>query len=367
MGEKQVKVLHIDTEYCWRGGQQQAAYLLQGMIEKKYKTAMLCQPNSALHRFCANNDLPHFSLKIKGEYDIVAGYKIAQVCKIYRFNILHLHSAHAVSVGIWAKLFSPKLKLIAMRRVDFHISKNCLSYLKYSANIIDKIICISERIKQVLIEDGIPEKKLTVIHSGIDLKKYSNVIPVNLYEKYNIPKDNIVVGTVAALVGHKDYPTLLHAAKKVIDTNSNVTFIALGSGKDERKIKKLAEDLRLKEKFIFAGFQENIGGFLKSFDIFVLSSKLEGLGTSILDAMAVGIPVIATEAGGIPEIIRNGKNGLLIPIQNPKDLAEAVILLANDKNRREQLVKAGKESVKKFDIHKTIQQNIELYNSLCSK
>lgn len=360
----QLKVLHIDTEKGWRGGQQQAAYLFQEMIERKYETALLCQPGSALHKFCINNKLPHFPLKMKGEYDIIAGYNIAQICKIHQFNILHLHSAHAVSVGIWAKLFFKKLKLIAMRRVDFHISKNYLSYLKYSSHLIDKIICISERIEQVLTEDGIPAEKLVVIHSGIDLKKFNKTMPVNLYKKYNIPQNNIIVGTIAALVGHKDYPTFLYAAKQVIESNPNITFIALGSGKDERKIKNLAEELNLRERFIFAGFQENAGSFLKGFDIFVLSSKLEGLGTSILDAMALGIPVIATEAGGIPEIIKNGKNGLLVPPQNPRDLAEAIVVLANDKNRREQLGNAGKETVKRFDICETIQRTIKLYNHL---
>ena len=119
-----MKILHIDTEKGWRGGQQQAAYLLQILHEKGYGTALICQPASAFEIFCKDKKLPHYSIKMKGEFDFIAAYRIARLCKKNHFDILHLHSAHALAIGLWSKFFYSKPKLICVRRVDFHINKN---------------------------------------------------------------------------------------------------------------------------------------------------------------------------------------------------------------------------------------------------
>ncbi len=365
METKSLKILHIDTAKEWRGGQQQAVYLHRSLIEQGYSSDLACQPGSRYESYCIENQVPYFAVKMRGEYDFVSGWKIAGYCRKNRIHIIHAHSAHALAIGLWAKMFYSDIKLIAARRVDFSIRKNIFSVLKYNNSYLDKIICVSDNIKSVLVADGLPAHKITTVHSGIDQHKFDNIqVPDDFLQEWKIPDGNIIIGTVAAIVGHKDYPTLLKAARIVADSNPNVTFIALGGGTDEEKVKSEAKELGLGGKFIFAGFQKEVGLFLKSFDIFVLASKLEGLGTSILDAQSVGLPVIATKTGGIPEAVYDGVNGLLVPPQNPARLAEAILNLIDDEEKRKELGREALTTVENFDIRKTVEKTIMVYESL---
>lgn len=365
MSKKNIRVLHIDSEFGWRGGQQQVVYLLEQMQKLSYVTALIAQPKSEINAYCLKKNILCFSLRMKGEIDIFAGFRIARLVKRNQFNILHLHSAHALATGLWAKLFYKKVKLIGTRRVDFHIKNNPLSRIKYSNLLLNKIVCISGQVENVLRMDGVPARLLKTIHSGVDIHKFDNIVPPkNFKSKLGIPEHHLFIGTVAAMADHKDYPNLLKAARIVLNNNDNITFCSVGSGPEENRVRALAKKFQIEDRFIFAGFRKNVGNFLKSFDIFVLSSYLEGLGTSILDAQAVGLPVVACKTGGIPEIIDNDLNGLLVPPKNSEALAQAILYLVRNDSKRKELGENSKKSVQQFSIEKTVQRYLELYDEL---
>ncbi|GAB6094747.1 glycosyltransferase [Desulfatiferula olefinivorans] len=365
MGDNDFSVLHVDTEKNWRGGQQQAAYLFERMHAVGMNTAMVCKKGSSFETYCNKHNLPCHAIPMYGEFDITAGYKIAALCREKGFRILHLHSSHALALGLWAKLFNRSLRLVAVRRVDFHIKKNFLSRFKYSTALLDVIVCISEGIKKVLLEDGLPEEKLVTIHSGVDITKFQFApLSGNIKKEMGIPDDHRVVGTIAALSNHKDYPNLLHAARRLVDRNDHVTFCALGTGPEENSIHRLADDLKLGSRFIFAGFRNNVGDFLNIFDVFVLASYEEGLGTSILDAQAVGLPVVACRSGGIPEVVADGINGILVPPRDPDALAAAIETLLNDPDKRALFGRRAKQDVEAFSIDHTVEKNLLLYKRL---
>jgi glycosyltransferase involved in cell wall biosynthesis len=267
-----MKIVHIDTEMEWRGGQQQVAYLHEHLHKMQIKTLLICQPKSQFENYCKNSNLPYIALKMMGELDVVAAFKIARLCRTMGYKVLQLHSAHALSIGLLAKLFFRELKLVAVRRVDFHIRKNVLSNIKYRNSLLNKIICISNGVKKVLIEDGISEDKLITIYSGIDLNKFEETnLQKGFKKQLGIPEKNILIGTIAAIVGHKDYPNLIKAAKIVLEKNRNVTFCAYGTGNLEQKMKSLVKALNIESSFIFAGFRKDVGDFLRNCD---LSSSL---------------------------------------------------------------------------------------------
>ncbi|MEN8243862.1 MAG: glycosyltransferase family 4 protein, partial [Thermodesulfobacteriota bacterium] len=230
---------------------------------------------------------------------------------------------------------------------------------------LDRIVCISDQIRKVLLADGIPARKLQTIHSGVNVRRFDGVSPPDDFrKKLGIPDDHILVGTMAAMADHKDYPNLLHAAEMVCRRTENISFCAVGRGPEEARIHKLAESLNLGERFIFTGFRKDVGNFLKSYDIFVHASYLEGLGTSILDAQSVGLPVIATRTGGIPEIVDHDTTGILVPPRDSRSLAEAICELADDAPRRRRLGEAARHAVEEFSIEKTVDRNIEMYKDL---
>ena len=360
-----MKVLHIDSEKTWRGGQQQAIYLYEGMLNRGYNCSFLCLPQSPLHNYLRNNNLPYHTLSFKGELDLYAGFALAILCRKNSYDILHLHSSHSLSWGLMAKLFYPSLKLIATRRVNIPIGKNPFSEFKYKTKAVNKIVAISENIRKVMLTCGVPSENITVIHSGIDLHKFESAqVPENFRTKWNIPKKSIIVGTVAAFTGEKDYPSFLQAASFAIQENPQLFFMAVGSGDLLPEMQKMAMELGLEEHIAFTSFQKEVGQFLKAFDIFVLASYLEGLGTSVLEAMSVGLPVIGTKAGGISEMISNEENGLLVPPKNPVELSQAILKLASEPCLRQKYGINALETVNQFDKELMVDKNLELYKTI---
>lgn len=358
-------VLHIDTERTWRGGQQQAAWLIEGLLARGWPTALACPGASVLaERGHARGWAVH-ALAMRGELDIAAGGRIARIARTGGFPILHAHSSHALALGLWARLFDRRLRLVASRRVDFPVGGNFLSRLKYSTGVLDRIVCISAAIRDQLAADGVPPAKLVVIPSGVDTRRFAGVRPPPGFRRsLGIPNGHLVIGTVAALADHKDYPNLLRAARLVLDRAPDTTFVAVGDGPLHAQVAALARELGLGRRFLLMGFREDVGSFLKSFDLFVLASKTEGMGTSILDAQALGLPVVACRAGGIPEIVADRETGLLVPTGDPAALAAALLEAIGDPELRAALGAKARKAAAAHDVGRTVAAHEQLYRSL---
>ncbi len=360
------RVIHIDTAKSWRGGQQQAAYLHQGLIRRGWDSLMVCPPESGMESWCRDNNLSFMTLPLKCEADLFSAIRMAGcICK-GKHVILHAHNAHALTIALMADFLSGgKTRVVASRRVNFSLKAKRVAQWKYRTSRLSRIVCISHEIYRVMRSHGIPEEKLTVIPSGIDVHKFdqSQRTP-EFRNEFGIPEDHRIVCTVAALTGDKDYPTFLQAAKKVIQEYPAVTFIAVGDGKKAGEIRAMAEDKVLKSHIIFTGFRSDVGPFVKNSDIFVMASKKEGLGTSILDAESAGLPIIGTDAGGIPEAVRHGENGLIVPRQNPEALAQGILTLLKDEELRKEYGRKSLEVVRNFHINKTVDKHVILYEEI---
>jgi glycosyltransferase involved in cell wall biosynthesis len=360
-----INVLHIDTEFGWRGGQQQAIYLLEGMQRRGWPTALVCQPDSDLWRYCRDHGLSCHGVRMRGELDLYAAHRIARLCRAAGVQVIHAHAAHAHAVALWAKLFHRHLKFVSTRRVDFSIRNSVFSRLKYTHSCVDRVVCISELVRRVLIADGVPANRLTTIYSGVDTAKFADLPrTAELKSELGIPEDHLLVGTVAAVVGHKDYPNLLRAARRVVDRHPKVSFCAVGDGDLWQRAQRLHAEFGLGRRFVFTGYRRDVGRFLKGFDLFVLASREEGLGTSLLDAQALGLPLAATRAGGIPEVIAHRRNGLLVPARDAGALADALLELAGDADLRRRLGERARQDVARFSVDATVDAYLDLYRSL---
>jgi glycosyltransferase involved in cell wall biosynthesis len=355
-------IIHIDTETDWRGGQQQAVYLIEGLIRAEENCVLICRKNSKLAEYAQNNNIPYKILPLKFEGDIFSAFAIARFAKKNQAKLIHCHNSHALSIGLLSRLFV-NVPLVGSRRVDFDIRDNYLSKLKYSSSKLDALICISNNIRRVVAKGGVPENKLRVIRSAIDLSRVNSADRKHIV-KNSLPPHSLLIGTVAAMTGHKDYPNLIKAASLVLKTHPEVLFIAVGDGKLHSEIRHLINNQKIADRFILTGYQENVYDYIKAFDIFVLASKLEGLGTSVLDALNCGKACVCTDAGGIPEMIKNRQNGLLVPKKDSYSLAQALKILIEDADLRHNLSLNAVESVKEFDISVNVAKHLELYNEL---
>ncbi|MFW5757407.1 MAG: glycosyltransferase [Bacteroidota bacterium] len=363
------KILFISSPLTWRGGEQQLAYLLEILTENNVAFGVVCPVKSAFHRLCTQKGYQVHSFVFRGIFNLVVGLFVYRICKRYRYSLLHANDSHAHMAAVWSSVLGCKAPVVLHRRVDFPVKNTFFSRKKYNWPAIAAIICISEEVKRVL-EPAVYNKKIIhVINSGIDLKRFEQGIStsVDLRKLYNIPAHKKIVGIVAALAAHKDHKTFVETAELVLTKRDDVVFIAIGEGKTRNKTETLIKQKELTGKVIIAGFMHNIPAILPQLDCFLLTSQTEGMGTSLLDAFAAGIPVVATNAGGIPEIIIHQKTGLLAPVKDAKTLSENVSLLLDDQNMRKYLVSQAKKHLQRFTYQEMGIKTIRIYQMLLEK
>jgi glycosyltransferase involved in cell wall biosynthesis len=201
----------------------------------------------------------------------------------------------------------PRPKTIASRRVDFHLQSHAFSQWKYRQ--VDGFIAASHAIKQILVSDGIPAGRIEVVHDGIDVEKIQHRPVIDVHAEYWLPHGVPVVVNVGALVGHKGQKYLIEAMPLVLREVPDAHLIIFGEGDLRAPLEKQIKQLALAKRVLLPGFREDVMSLMKSADLFVMSSVTEGLGSAVLDAMAMGHAVVGTRAGGIPEAVVPDETG----------------------------------------------------------
>ena len=179
----------------------------------------------------------------------------------------------------------------------------------------------------------------------------------------NIPQNAFVIGAIGALAQCKDFPTLIRAFSHLV-TDNQCYLLIVGEGDERFTLQQLTKEFDIADKIIFCGFQSDIGKYLAAMDLFALSSKSEGLGTSILDAMFFSLPVVATDVGGIPEIVEHGKSGLLSPVGDYRTMASNLSSLIISKKMRQVFGNHSKILAEKFSIQNTIEKTLAIYKKV---
>jgi len=256
--------------------------------------------------------------------------------------------------------------LVASRRVDFHLKGNSFSRWKYRQ--VDCFIAASEAIRRMLVADGIPDDRTVTVHEGIDIEHVLAAPAVNVHEAFFLPHGAPVVGNVAALVPHKGQRYLIEAAHQVVQQIPDARFVILGEGDLREHLEKLVHEHLLQKHVLLPGFRTDVLGCIKGFDLFAMSSVTEGLGTSLLDAMACARPIVATTAGGIPEIVEDEVNGLLVPPRDQTALANAIVRALNDAGLRQRMAEAGLARVhERFTVEKMVAETASVYGRVAGR
>lgn len=254
-------------------------------------------------------------------------------------------------------------RLVASRRVAFHLKGHAFSRWKYHQ--VHCFIAASNAIRQMLIGDGIDPKRIVTVYEGIDLHRVQAEPAANIHAELWLPTHAPVVGAVAALTQEKGHRYLIEAAGLVLRDVPDARFVILGEGELRASLERQIKDLHLEKHVFLPGFRADILSFIKSFDVFVMSSLFEGLGTSLLDAMALSKPTVASDTGGIPEVVSHGETGLLVPPRDAKALALAISTLLKDPDRRERMGRAGLDRVRRlFSADEMVEKTLEVYRTL---
>ena len=359
--------LHVDTARTWRGGQNQVLLTVNGLRALGHRAALVAHPDGELRRR-ASEGLELIPLAPRTEVDFTAGWRFARVLKRLGPDVIHAHDPHgvamasiALSLGGWSNGGGPSL--VASRRVDFHLKGNSFSRWKYRQ--VDCYIAASEAIRQILLSDGVPPERVVTVHEGIDVDHVAAAPRVNVHEAFWLPHDAPVVGNVAALVAHKGQRYLIEAAHLVVQRIPDVRFIILGEGDLREHLAHLVKEHALEKHVLMPGFRTDVLGCIKGFDLFVMSSVTEGLGTSLLDAMACERAIVATRAGGIPEIVDDGITGLLVAPRDQRALADAIVRALQDPDLRRRMAAAGYARVReRFTVDRMVAETAAVYQTL---
>jgi glycosyltransferase involved in cell wall biosynthesis len=327
-----MRVLHVSGQYTWRGGEQQIAYLIHYLSELGCENILYCPDNAALR---SKVSIAKQFTFVRGLlFQVKAAYTLAKVCKQENPDIIHLHDADAHLIGVLsATLFGNRSTMVMSRRVDFVIKKRWTTRFKYQHKSIKAIICVSEAIARI-VKESLPEKKVSIVYDGVLTDRFLQGFQI-LKKTYHLPEDIKLIGNIAALADHKDHFTFLRTATKLLKEDEKLHFFIIGA--DQGMGEKLLQWIRqhnLEDKITLTGFRTDIDKILPELDIFLFTSKQEGLGTSILDAFAARVPVVTTNAGGIPELIENGYTGFLCNVGDASGLSSKVRELLDSQELR---------------------------------
>jgi glycosyltransferase involved in cell wall biosynthesis len=357
-----MRILHIDTATEWRGGQNQIVLTAEGQIALGHEALILGNEKGQLADRAEAASVPVRRAPVgRGDLSWRTLGSILGTVRAFAPQVIHVHESHGLPGAILAaRRATPGPRLVASRRVDFPLGS--LSRLKYSR--MDTILAVSQAVRSVLTASGIAENKVVLVHEGV---KDRPPAPGGreILQALGVPLQARLVGNVAQLVDHKDHETLLRAARIVLAALPDCRFLICGDGPLRTGLESLSGQLGLGSRVIFAGFRSDLDALIPCFDIFCMSSHLEGLGTSLLDAMCFGRPIVATRAGGIPDIVRDGETGCLVPTRNPDALAQALIEAFQSPSRLEQWGQAGRATfLREFTSAAMVKATLAAYGRL---
>lgn len=355
-----MKILHLNNEKTWRGGERQTLLLAAGLRDRGVRSVIGCRPDGLLAAQARTAGVETLSIPANN-----FGAALALIRAAKDFDLIHCHTGRGHSLAAITAVAHGK-PFLATRRVDFLPRQN--SFNRYKFRRAERVACISRFIADQLADWGVPRDKLPIIPSAVpppDAKLLSPQHREAVRARLNIPPGVKLVGNIAALVGHKDHATLLRAAKVVCERRKDVRFVILGDGELREKTLALRHELGLDETVFMPGFVPRAEEYLPGFDVFAMSSCMEGLGSIVLDAFSAGTPVATTAGGGLPELVRDGETGLLVPVGDHTRLAEAIRQLLEDRSLAERCVAAGREFVQsQCSVERMATRYAELYRQV---
>jgi len=359
-----MKILFLTTHINTGGITSYLSSLAQGLIAEGHKIFLVSSGGDR------EKDLEglgiqviRLDIKTKSELSPKVYRAIGPICKVIRdekIDIIHAHTRVTQVLGVIVSRFCGKPYV-----------STCHGFFKprLSRKLFPcwgrQVIAISTQVQNHLINDlHVPAKTITVINNGIDLSEFTDI---NEEERILKRKElglysGPILGMIARLSDVKGQDILIHAMPEILRKVSSAKLLLVGQGKMEESWKSLVQGLGLEDEVIFLPVISKTAQILKALDLFVVPSRQEGFGLSAIEAMAMGLPVVASKVGGIPDIIEDGKTGFLVAAENSQELSRKIIEVLKDIAKAKRVALAGQSSVRKrFSLKEMTEKTLEVY------
>lgn len=361
-----MKVLHVELGRHLYGGARQVAYLLDGIGRFGGEHTLVCGHDSEIGSAVRSRSVRVERLPFRGDADLLFHRQLRRTIRAVNPDIVHVHSRRGDMLSLMAARAENRLR-VHSRRVD---NPPGWLDLRFKFPICHRIITISEGIRTVLRNAGVPASQLRCVLSAVDTERYRPATSSQpIRESLGIEPGTKVVAVVAQLIQRKGHHVLLDALPSVLQRQPKLQVLVFGKGPLEAPLKARVTAMGLNSVVRFEGFRTDMDKILPAMDAVVHPALMEGLGVSLLEAAASGVPIIASRAGGMPEIVLDGVNGMLVEPGDVMGLTEAMTrMLEGEELRRTQGVAARKHVLSKFAIPAMVEGNQRVYEelSVCS-
>jgi len=371
-------IFYTDTPIY--GGAERHMLLLADKLDKQaYSVHLVCANQKTLDNW-VKEWLEHghsvTRMKVAHKHDPRNLFQLKQIIKKEKPNLLHIHLWNPASCRYAFSAAGKSVPIVVTEHDPFPLSGIKNSLKKRYLNKTTHVIMVSDANKNLWLQlYPFLKEKISTVHNGIDLELFnSKIIHFSSQERLKIRKelfsaksDDFVILSVAALHKRKGIDVLINAFAKLFSERENVKLVIAGEGPEQKHLEKLISSLKIFNKIVLLGYQENIPALMKAADLFVLPSRKEAFGLVLTEAMAAQLPIIASCTGGIPEIIHNNKNGILVEPENPDKLAESIMFMIKNKAARDKLTYVAHHDVKTFDAEIMAQKTARIYSKALKK
>ena len=330
-----MKILELNFERSWRGGERQTVYNMQGFRYAEQTVELICRKNFPLEAEAKKE-----KFKIHAYHSII-GVIYFLIKKGKNYDVLHAQTSHILTYCVLTKPFH-KATIVFTKRVDF-VPRGFFTRLKYKYT--DHVVVISTAIKDLFNKFGVPQ--VSVISDIAVPKELNKIRTSSVFEIFHVPKNKKYIGTLAAYVPHKDPFNMVEAINRVSKERDDFVFLHFGKGPLISKVNDKIKEYNLGGVYKIMGFHENSEDFFSMLDGFVMSSEEEGLGSSVLDAFLYNVPVASTNAGGLKDLLKDDR-GEVCEIHSSEKLAICINAILDNSAKTQEMVRNAKTYVEQF-------------------
>ena len=348
-----MRILQINTEKGWRGGERQTLYNIRGFLEQGHHVALVCRQGEPLSEKCRGLPCEQFTVNT----DFHAFLKIAQIGRNY--DILHAQTSGSQLAAVLASLWNSK-PVVYSRRVDF-VPKGFLTKLKYDRT--KRVVAISEAIRKIMTQFGVRE---TEVISDIAFPFVPNRQRAEKLAEASISEGKRIIGTMAALVPHKDPLNMVRAISELAQRRDDFVFLHFGEGVMREEMVREIEKCNIGHCYKLMGFIPDAEDLFSILEVFAMSSREEGLGSSVLDAFLQRVPVASTSAGGLKELVEG--RGLLCDVEDSLGLALCIHEILGNSQLAEDLKVLGfKAASENYSIREITNKYLKVFEEVKSQ
>jgi glycosyltransferase involved in cell wall biosynthesis len=357
-------ILHIETGRHLYGGALQVLFLLRGLAEAGCRNSLACPSGSAIAS-AAGTCSQLYEVPVRGDLDAAFMPRLRGIIAVGRPDLVHVHSRRGADLWGGLAAWSRGVPSLITRRVD-NPENPLVARLKY--RLYDRIITISEAIRQVLLSEGVPAEKIICVPSAVDHRRYATPCDRNWFlREFGLQATDRTIGMIAQFIPRKGHRFLIEAAPDIIGRCPDARFLFFGKGSLLEDVRNMCARNRIGDRMVFAGFRTDLERVLPCLDLVVHPARMEGLGVSLLQAAAAGIPVVATRVGGIPEIVQDNINGYLIDVGDKRAIMRRIIELLADPEKAHRFGSTSRMIVRsRFSIDAMVKGNLAVYRQMLS-